>query len=60
MVSSHLCLGGNDAINKVVNHPSFQKLDVAPRVPQKQSKGELCCCLRLTYLKVIIDYQVGN
>ena len=29
MVSSYLCLVGNDGINKVVNHPSFQKLDVA-------------------------------
>ena len=121
----------NDGINKVVNHPSFQKLDVANLIichsdyflkdliafytqsvrklaawrpwlqvkilmflhkyfhlicvsvamtplirlstilhfknwmwplgcHRNRAKGEHCCCLRLTYLKVMIDYQVGH
>ena len=27
---------------------------------RNRAKGEHCCCLRLTYLKVMIDYQVGH
>ena len=120
MVSSHLCLVGNDGINKVVisktgcchsKHLSFRIVFKAPskKIDQlaaiiesedimflhkyfhpicvsvamtplirlstilhfknwmwplgchrNRAKGEHCCCLRLTYLKAIIDYQVGH